>query len=87
MTLDHKTSDKGQLSEIEIYASPESFKKIGVPWMHGLLGKDNIWLRYNYLIIWNLRVKKNLNIEKTTFKVVQMKVLALHIKSLPGVYL
>ncbi len=87
MTLDHKTSDKGQLSKIEIYASPESFKKIGVPWMHDLLGKDNIWLRYNYLTIWNLRVKKNLNIEKTTFKVVQMKVLALHIKSLPGVYL
>ncbi len=55
--------------------------------MHGLLGKDNIWLRYNYLKIWNLRVKKNLNIEKTTFKVVQMKVLAMHIKSLPGVYL
>ncbi len=62
------------------------------PWnrcskIKGLLGKDNIWLRYNYLKIWNLRVKKNLNIEKTTFKFVQMKVLALHIKSLPGVYL
>ncbi len=26
-----------------------------------------------YLKIWNLRVQKNLNIEKITFKVVQMK--------------
>ncbi len=25
---------------------------------------DNIWLRYNYMKIWNLRVQKNLNIEK-----------------------
>ncbi len=34
---------------------------------------------YNYLKIWNLRVQKNLNIEKITFKVVQMKFLAMHI--------
>ncbi len=32
-----------------------------------------------YLKIWNLRVQKNLNIEKITFKVVQMKVLRMHI--------
>ncbi len=32
-----------------------------------------------YLNIWNLRVQKNLNIEKITFKVVQMKFLAMHI--------
>ncbi len=32
-----------------------------------------------YLEIWNLRVQKNLNIEKITFKVVQMKFLAMHI--------
>ncbi len=32
-----------------------------------------------YLKIWNLRVQKNLNIEKTTFKVVQIKFLAMHI--------
>ncbi len=38
--------------------------------MYGLLGKDNTWLRYNYLKIWNLRVQKNLNIEKIAFKVV-----------------
>ncbi len=47
--------------------------------MYGLLGLDDIWLRYNYLIIWNLRVQKNLNIEKNTFKVVQIKFLAMHI--------
>ncbi len=32
-----------------------------------------------YLKIWNLRVQKNLNIEKIAFKVVQMKFLAMHI--------
>ncbi len=47
--------------------------------MNGLLGLDNIWPRYNYLKIWNLRVQKNLNIEKITFKLVQMKFLAMHI--------
>ncbi len=29
--------------------------------------------------IWNLRVQKNLNVEKIAFKVVQMKFLAMHI--------
>ncbi len=47
--------------------------------MYGLLGSDNIRLRYNYLKIWNLRVQNILNIEKITFKVVQMKFLAMHI--------
>ncbi len=47
--------------------------------MYGLIGLDNIWPRYNYLKIWNLRVQKNLNIEKIAFKVVQMKFLAMHI--------
>ncbi len=47
--------------------------------MYGLLGKDNIWPRYNYLKIWNLRVQKTQNIEKIAFKVVQMKFLAMHI--------
>ncbi len=32
-----------------------------------------------YLKIWNLRVQKNLNIEKIIFKVVQMKFLVMHI--------
>ncbi len=41
-----------------------------IPLMYGF------WLRYNYLKIWNLRVQKNLNIEKIIFKVVQIKVLS-----------
>ncbi len=47
--------------------------------MYSLLGYDNIWPRYNYLKIWNLRVQKNQNIEKIAFKVVQTKFLAMHI--------
>ncbi len=47
--------------------------------MYGLLGSDNICLRYNYLKIGNLRVQTNLNIEKIAFKVVQIKFLAMHI--------
>ncbi len=47
--------------------------------MYGLLGSDNIWPRYNYLNIWNLRVQKNLNTEKIAFKIVQMQFLAMHI--------
>ncbi len=47
--------------------------------MYGLLGSDNIWPRYNYLKIWNLRVQKNLNIEKIAFKLVRIKFLAMHI--------
>ncbi len=34
-----------------------------------------------YLKIWNLRMQKNLNIEKIIFKVVQMKFLAMHINN------
>ncbi len=47
--------------------------------MYGLLGSENIWPRYNYLKICNLRVQNNLNIEKMSFKVVQMKFLAMHV--------
>ncbi len=42
--------------------------------MFGLLGSDNIWLRYNYLNIWNLKVQTNLNIEKIAFQIVQMNI-------------
>jgi len=38
----------------------------------------DVWFG-QYLKIWNLRVQKNLNTEKITFKVVQMKFLAMHI--------
>ncbi len=36
---------------------------------------------YDRTIFENLRVQKNLNIEKITFKVVQMKFLAMHINN------
>ncbi len=49
------------------------------PLMYGLLWQDNIWLRYNYLNIWNLRVQTNLNTEKIAFKIVPMKFLTMHI--------
>ncbi len=45
--------------------------------MYGLW-YDNIWLRYSYLKIWNLRVQ---NIEKISFKFVQMEFLAMHINN------
>ncbi len=47
--------------------------------MYGLLGYDNIW---KYTTIWKSGIwgcKKNQNIEKIAFKVVQMKCLAMHI--------
>ncbi len=44
--------------------------------MYGLL-RSNIWLRYNYLNIWNLRVQKNQNAEKIAFKVFLMTFLAM----------
>ncbi len=47
--------------------------------MYGLLGLDNIWLRYNYLKIWKSKGAKKLNIEKIAFRVVLMKSLAMHI--------
>ncbi len=47
--------------------------------MYCLLGYDNTWLRYDYLKIWNLRVQKNLSIEKIALKFVKMKSLEMHI--------
>ncbi len=47
--------------------------------MFGLLGLDNIRLRYNNLNIWNLRVQKKSTYWENHFKVVQMKYLAMHI--------
>ncbi len=54
--------------------------------MYGLLGSNNIWLRYNYLKIWNQRVQKNLNIEKITYTIVQIRFLAMHITNQDEVY-
>ncbi len=72
VTLEHKTSHKGQFLEIEIYASFGSgINNISV----------DVWfvMIRQYLKIWNLRVQKHLNIEKIIFKVVQIKFLAMHI--------
>ncbi len=77
VTMDHKTSHRGQFFLIEMYASSES--KISFPLMYGLLGKANIWLRYNYLNVESEGAKKNQTIEKIAFKVAQMKSLAMHI--------
>ncbi len=38
----------------------------------------DVWFG-QYLKIWNLRMQKHLNIDKITFKVVQIKFLAMHI--------
>ncbi len=72
MSLEHKTSHKGQSFKIEIYTSSES-------WINNL--SIDVWsVRIGqYLKIWNVRVQKNLNIEKIAFKVVQIKFLAMHI--------
>ncbi len=72
VTLEHKTSHKCTFFEIKIYVSYES-------WINNI--STDVWFVMigQYLKIWNLRVQKNLNIEKITFKVVQMKFLAMHI--------
>ncbi len=81
VTLDHKTSHKGQFFENKIYTSPES-------WINKL--SLDVWCMVCYdrtIIGWDTTIfksgiwgcKKNLNIEKITFKVVQMKFLAMHI--------
>ncbi len=72
MTVDHKTSHKSQFSENEVYTSSES-------WINKL--SIDVWFVRigQYFKIWNLRVQKNQYIEKITFKVVQMKFLAMHI--------
>ncbi len=58
--------------EIEIYTSSESgINNISIDVWFVMIGQ--------YLKIWNLRVQKNLNIEKIIFKVVQMKFLAMRI--------
>ncbi len=71
VSLEHKTSHKWTFLEIEIYASSES-------WINHI--SIDVWFG-QYLKIWNLRMQKNLNIEKITFKVVQMKFLAMHINN------
>ncbi len=67
--MDHKTSHKGQLFEIEIYTSSESWiNKLGQYFAETQL--------FEYL---ESEGAKNLNTEKIAFKVVQIKFLAMHI--------
>ncbi len=76
--MDHKTCHKGQFFEIENYTSYES-------WISNL--SIDVWFVRigQYLaeiqLFENMESEgaKNLNIEKITFKVVQMKILAMHI--------
>ncbi len=74
MTLDNKTSHKGQFLESFLWN------------LNNKLSIDEWFVRIGQYLaeiqlfeIWNLRVQKNLNIEKITFKLVQMKFLAMHI--------
>ncbi len=53
VTMDHKTSHK-HLKLISM--NHMKAELISFPFMYGLLEQDNIWPRYNYLNIWNLRV-------------------------------
>ncbi len=77
VTLDHRTSHKGQFFEIEIYTSSESWinnLSIDVMPNRTIFGWDTT--------IWKSRIwgcKKNQNIEKITFKVIQIKFFAMPI--------
>ncbi len=55
-----QTSHTRQFVKIEMYASSES-------WINNI--SIDVWFG-QYLKIWNMRVQKNLNIEKIIFKVV-----------------
>jgi len=48
MILNHKTSHMGQFSYIEMYTSSERLLNTSA---------SNIWPRYNYLKIWNMKLK------------------------------
>ncbi len=78
VTLDHKTSHKGQFSEIEIYTSPESWiNKLSIDVWFVSIGQYLVEIQ----LFKNLESEgaENQNIEKIAFKVVQMKFLAMHI--------
>ncbi len=74
VTLDHKTSHKDAFFKTEMYRSSES-------WINNI--SIDVWFVMigQYLRKRNLRVQKNINIEKIIFKVVQMKFLAMHISN------
>ncbi len=76
VTLDHKTSLKCTFFKFEIYKSREScINKLPIDvWF------VRIWQYLDEMQLFeNLRVQKYQNIEKITFKDVQLKFLAMHI--------
>ncbi len=79
VTLDHKTSHKGQFFEMEIYTSSERWiNKLSIDVWFISIGQYLAEIQ----LFENLEsegANKNLNIEKITFKVVQMKFLAMDI--------
>ncbi len=79
VTLDLKTSHKGQFLEIEIYTSYESWiNKLSIDVWFDMIGQYLAKIQ----LFENLEsegAKKKKNIEKIAFKVVQMKFLAMHI--------
>ncbi len=83
MTLDHKTRNKGKFSEIEIYTSSESYKiiinKLSIDVWFVRIGQYLADIQLFENLESEGAKKKNLNIEKIAFKVVQMKFLAMHI--------
>ncbi len=77
MTLDHKTIYTTSERWINKLSIDVWFVRIGQ-----YLADNYLWkLSYdnNYLKIWNLRVQKIPNTEKIAFKVIQIKLLAMHI--------
>ncbi len=85
ITLDLKTSHNWDLYIIWINKHSIGVWLIGIGHfiIYYIISYYNILPKYNYLKIWNLRLqkkkKKNWNIEKIAFNVVQMKFLAMHI--------
>ncbi len=78
MTLDHKTSHKSQFFKIEISTSPEScVNNLSINVWFVMIGQYLAEIQLSE----NLRVQKNLNIEKIIFKVVKIKFLAMHINN------
>ncbi len=81
VTLDHKTSHKGQFFKIKIYTPSGSWiNKLCIDEWFARIGQYMAEIQ----LFENLEsegAKKNLNIEKITFKVVRMKFLAMHINN------
>ncbi len=78
MTLDHKTSHKGQFFAIEIYRSYESWINIFIDVWFVMIGQYLAEIQ----LFENLEsegAKTNCNIEKITFRFVQIKFLAMYI--------